>query len=229
MKATTLAVFLCLVFMVAGCALTPTKGKLPRVDSFEGVPSGASLVYRVYSRTPTPLKKGVTLDQSSQNYELFGRLLRESNYFESVKEYPRRVPSASFYGGDTAKEESLALEVKFPVEADLFLDIEEVGINLGPHGYAYLMLLHGLTLGFFPLVMNNDVHFKMALHDRDGKLLRRDEVKEESTIWGWTPLFFFNGFKLWRSTDSVKQPLKENTAKFLVKRAGDARPMLIPR
>ncbi len=211
-----------LLLLNLGCAAITSKGQLPEINLEKTTHAKASITLRVYSNlhadsdlnaeTGLFLKSKTNLQQDLENS------LNESGYFSLVKVQKLQFDSFSLLGKDISAEKEIALNIKFPVETDYFLDIESTETYYGTHGYMYLGLLHGLTLGFFPIYWDNKVNFSAKLYDKSGKLIDTQIIKDLSTTWAWTPLYFFNGFNLFpnRSNDT-RQPIIKNSTNHLLK------------
>lgn len=82
------------------------------------------------------------------------------------------------------------LEMKFPMPVDLVLDIRDHRENLSYHGIMYGGLLHIASFGLFPLRLDNSFNWDIRVFTGQGKLLRQIEIKDNSSIWAWSPLLF---------------------------------------
>lgn len=217
MKKVSLIILLYFSIWNFGCASIATKGNLPELK-LPVMENKKSLTYRFYRRTPSRGKDGVRLDTHKNEEQQLKDFLKQSEQFGEVKEYPQKLELISFSGENTSAEEKMALRINFPVDTDLFLDIESEDKDYGPHGGGYIHwgLIHILSLGIIPIAINNNIKLTAILYDRNGIELSRSSAFDESTIWGWTPLFFFNGFKMIRQFDDVSQPIRKNAIMHLL-------------
>jgi hypothetical protein len=116
------------------------------------------------------------------------------------------------------------LTIVFPVDADLFMDIEDAEWS-GPADMPFLWgVLHLGTLGLFPMFFDNDIIIRLTLYDSKGNVLRKEEIKNPSTTWAWSPLIFFNGFKFFGGID-LREPLRERAFDHLLVRVRDEHPV----
>lgn len=208
------------ILFVLGCGSIATKGDLPPTDFQIPKEKKGSVVYRFYTRTPY-YRGGVILENDQATSDQFKQFLLDSNYFINVDEYPLKFESVNLTGSNTQAEENLALQIKFPIEADYFLDIESELRDMGPHGYMYWGMFHVLSLGLIPIAINNDIKLKVTLYDRYGKKLNENKISDTSTIWGWTPLILFNGFQIFRDVRDTSKPIKQNAFRYGVKNFWD--------
>ena len=217
----TLVAFFC--FALVSCAPLVTKPELPELKELPPLTSKPTVQYRFYERTPSNRGNGVRFNVDEAYERAIVDALNTSTYFSSLERYPTSLAHVQFQGSNSDEDEELLLKVKYPLNVDYLINVEAVGIDYGPHGNMYLGLLHLLSLGFIPMKMNNDANLKMTIFNKNGDIVFENDLKQESSIWAWTPLFFFNGFRLFASMDKLAKPNRENTLRYMLKKLAESK------
>lgn len=198
-----------------GCAATATKNELPPAPALSVITNKKSITYRFYFKTQLMGDSGIRISWNKHSSKEISDYLIQSAQFSEVIEY--KQSSVDIRELNFIETEKQITKVNFPVETDLFLDIQAEGKDYGPHDYMYWGLVHYLSLGLIPVYINADINWFTILYDKTGVELARVPISDRSSIWAWSPLFFFNGFHMFRDIDDVAASTNENALKYVLK------------
>jgi hypothetical protein len=208
----------CILTALSGCATMATKGDLPDIELPTKPGAKPSLVFRYFSANRSTTGDLINPKFDPDIEAQYLGYLSESGFFSTVRALPKkfRHEDVQFTGSfeEYKQEVARALEVSFPVDADLFMDIEDVTLFNHHHPFGLFGILHLGTLGLFPIWWENDVRIKIALRDPKGRLIHEEEIGNDSTIWAWTPLLAFNGFKFF--TVDRHEPIRRKAFRSLL-------------
>jgi hypothetical protein len=210
MRSFILGLFFLLGALLSGCAATATKGDLTPVSEFPKVEKTGTLLYRTTLLTPGS-DGSLKISPYPEADGKYTELIEETRMFARASRYYQDVKTAELSGKDVPRQKEKALKIKFPVDADYFLDLQYTGKDGGMQGSMYWGLVHMISLGLIPITFSNDVHLRAILYDRNGKKLRESKADDSSTIWGWSPLVFFNGFRMFNSQEELSWPVQKNS------------------
>jgi hypothetical protein len=199
---------LVLILGVFGCAATATKSELPPAKAFTVPENKKSISYRYFVKTLLRHDRGVRIDWDENSSQRIRDSLVQSNRYSDVVEYSQGL--VDIREPNSVEMEKRVAEIVFPIQTDLFLDIQAEGKDYGPHAYMYWGLVHILSLGLIPIYTNADISWSTVLYDRDGVEISRGSIGDRSSIWAWSPLFFFNGFHMFRNMNDVAAPAERN-------------------
>lgn len=210
-----IALSLIVITVVSSCAATATKNELSPIQELRIIENKKSITFRFYFKTILKDDRGVRIYWDESLSKQIGNLLVQSGQFKEVKEYQQ--DSSYIRDANTVEQEKQITKVNFPVETDLFLDIQAEGKDYGPHAYAYWGMVHILSLGLIPMYINADINWSTILYDKNGVALAKVSVSDKSSIWAWSPLFFFNGFHMFPNINDVAAPMNGNALNHVLK------------
>ena len=192
-----------------GCGGMITRGDLPLVDSISKPEKPKSISYRL-----------IFLAENSGRIYAYGEgtaahqvetALINSNQFSQVKGIvPEFLHSKTPQRCATTDCWNKLLDKPVEVDTDLFLDVRYSGISLSSNVELLYIMIHGASLGFIPLWIDNDTDWNVRLLDRNGTLIDQSVIKDKSSVWYWTPLILFNGFHVLDIGQAMLRKAKEN-------------------
>lgn len=138
------------------------------------------------------------------------RLEKEKTEGITYREYKNDFSQSSFKDPEAQKQIQKIVTPTFPIQGDYLMQLEFYSEQQGHHtGFEYVAILHMLSLGLIPMTSSINDNVKTTLYSKEGKILLQKETKNQSRVWFWTPLFFFNGFHLFQQHTEVKKPVHE--------------------
>ena len=144
-----------LILGVLGCAATATKNELSPAGKLPVIENKKSITFRYYFKTKLMGDGGVRIYWDESSSKRISDFLVQSGQFNEVIEYQQS--SIDLREPDFAEREKQVTKINFPINTDLFLDIQSEGKDYGPHGYMYWGMVHIISIGLIPLYMNADI------------------------------------------------------------------------
>jgi hypothetical protein len=192
------------------------------VERFPPVTKTQTVSFRYLHRTKfyRPNKEGghfrTTLRRDKAFEEVINKALASTGFFSKIEIIQPPCDKMDLPAEGTPEDIS-ALTMTFPVQTDLFIDLYDTEEVLGPESpYMYWGIIHFVTLGFVPIRIGNEIALHADVYSSDGTQKRNEDVKGSYALWGWTPLFFFNGFKLIRPIADAEKPVRNVAVRNLL-------------
>lgn len=211
---------LLLMFIISmlSCAGLTTKTSLEPNPTLEAAKlkktsSPITVEYRVYRQHNVILEQNswISLNNDKELTKLVTeRLEKAKSEGITFREYKNDFSHSSFQGPEAQKQLQKIAAPTFPIQGDYLMQLEFYSEQQGYHnGIGYLGVLHMLSLGLIPITYGLIDNVKTTLYSKEGRILLQKETKNQSRIWFWTPLFFFNGFHLIQQHTEVRKPVHE--------------------
>lgn len=201
------------VTFLTGCAEMTTKGDLDLIGLNLKIERKMSVSFRI---TDEDMHGGanVILRRNQRLEKIATNGLSESGYFSEVKNLRTEPFGDNGLGSMRIDHKE---EVAFPIRSDYFIDIINERRPDPTVVQTVWLGFHVFSFGLVPIFTPNNVTFRIYLYDKQGNLLQSKTIQDRSTIVAWSPLFFFNGFKMHTSAADVYNPIRENAIRYFLR------------
>lgn len=201
--------------LLIGCASVTTKGTLDPISMPFTTNKKSSVTFRFYERNENTAFKFKAIRGDQRLEDLLRISLEKSGLFTEIKSFPDKIYFQAHYKepGDSGHLDCNEIEARieeelqlhWPAKTDYFLDVYSFSAQDTYHSpYMHWAMLHAVTLGLIPLRIPQENDFRFILYDKLGKPLLTGSVIGKYAVWSWTPLFFFNGFHMFKPIPDVQ-------------------------